>query len=178
MDRVRAQFVFAADLAHRASFDMLELHFGHGYLPAGFLSPLTNRRTDEYGGSLDNRLRFPLEILDAVRAVWPASKPLAVCFSATDWHAGGLTEDESVTAACQFHQHGCDLIHLATGQTTPDANPSYGKVWQALFGDRIRNGAHVLTLVGGGIANSDDVNTILASGRADLCLVNSELYAQ
>jgi anthraniloyl-CoA monooxygenase len=174
MDRVCASFVRGASLASAAGFDLLELQFGHGYLVAGFLSPLSNRRSDDFGGSFENRMRFPLRVLDEVRRVWPAQRPLVVCFSATDWAAGGLSAAEAVQAACLFHDHGCGLVHVVTGQTTFEASPVYGPLWQAQHADRIRNEAGVPVMVGGGITNRDEVNTLLASGRADLCLLSHE----
>lgn len=171
MDRVREDFVQAARRAGEAGFDLLELHFGHGYLLAGFLSPLTNRRTDAYGGSLQNRLRFPLEILDEVRAVWPTEKPLSVCFSATDWAGGGTSAEDAVAIAAAFKDHGCDLIHVVTGQTTADAGPVYGRAWQTSFSDQIRNEVGIPTVTSGNITTTDEMNTILAAGRADLCIL-------
>jgi anthraniloyl-CoA monooxygenase len=147
---------------------MLELHCAHGYLLAGFLSPLTNHRTDEYGGSLGNRLRFPLEVFAALRAVWPADKPMSVRLSATDWQDGGLTAADAVEIARAFAAAGCDLIDVSTGQTTPDAEPVYGRMFQTPFSDEIRNEAGIATMAVGAITSADQVNTILAAGRADL----------
>jgi anthraniloyl-CoA monooxygenase len=175
MDRVCADFGRAGRLAAEAGVDVLELQFGHGYLVAGFLSPLTNSRADEYGGSLENRMRFPLRVLDEVRRSWPADRPLVVCFSATDWHAGGISREDAVLAAGLFRDHGCSLIHVASGQTVFDASPPYGALWQAQLADQIRNDAHVPTMVGGEISSRDEVNTLLASGRADLCVISREL---
>jgi len=171
MRRVCEEFVRAARWAEEAGFDMLELHAGHGYLLASFLSPLSNRRSDAYGGSLENRLRFPLEVFDAVRAVWPQERPLSACFSATDWARHGLPTLEAVAIALAFKNCGCDLIHVVTGQTTDDANPPYGRSWETAFSDLIRNEALVPTMTGGNIATADEMNTILAAGRADLCIV-------
>src|SRR5208282_1945271 len=123
MDRVRDEFAAATHRALRAGFDMLELHCAHGYLLASFISPLTNHRTDEYGGSLENRLRFPLEVFDAMRAVWPRAKPMSVRISATDWMEGGITGDDAVEIAREFGRHDCDLIDVSTGQTVPEAEP-------------------------------------------------------
>lgn len=172
LDRVRDDFVRAADMARQAGFDLLQLHFAQGYLLASFISPLTNRRQDEYGGSLENRLRFPLDVFDAVRAVWPAGKPISVAISATDWAAGGLDVDEAVCIAGEFKAHGCDLIHVLAGQTTPNAKPVYGSGFLIPFSDWVRNNAHVPTMTSGNITTTDQLNTILAAGRADLCLMN------
>jgi anthraniloyl-CoA monooxygenase len=168
MDRVIADFVQAAQRGNRAGFDMLELHCAHGYLLASFISPLTNKRTDEYGGSLENRLRFPLEVFRALRKVWPDEKPLSVRISATDWEEGGLAGEEAVQVARAFAQAGCDLIDVSTGQTTPDAEPVYGRMFQTPFSDQIRNEAGLATMCVGAITTADQVNTIVAAGRADL----------
>ncbi len=169
MDRVRDDFVRAARMAEAAGFDMLELHMAHGYLLASFISPLTNVRRDEYGGPLEKRMRYPLEVFDAVRAVWPAGKPISVKISATDWAPGGLTGEEAVEVARLLKAHGCDLITVSTGQTVPDAQPAYGRLYQVPFSDRIRHEAGVPTMAVGAIASYADVNSILAAGRADLC---------
>ena len=168
MDRVVADFVQAAERGHRAGFDMLELHCAHGYLLASFISPLTNRRTDEYGGSLENRLRFPLEVFRALRKAWPDEKPMSVRISATDWEEGGLTDEEAIEVARAFADAGCDLIDVSTGQTTPDAEPVYGRMFQTPFSDQIRNEAGLATMCVGAITTADQVNTIVAAGRADL----------
>ena len=168
MDQVIADFVQAAQRGIRAGFDMLELHAAHGYLLASFVSPLTNRRTDEYGGALENRMRFPLEVFRAMRAVWPEQKPMSVRMSATDWQDGGLTGEDSVAVARMFAQEGCDLIDVSTGQTTPEAEPVYGRMFQTPFSDQIRNEAKLATMCVGNITTADQVNTIIAAGRADL----------
>jgi anthraniloyl-CoA monooxygenase len=168
MDRIKAQFVEAAKRGERAGFDMLELHCAHGYLMASFLSPLTNRRRDEYGGSIENRLRFPLEVFDAMREVWPAHKPMSVRISATDWAEGGVTAEDSVDIARAFAEHGVDLVDVSTGQTVREARPIYGRMFQTPFSDQIRNEARVATMCVGNITTADQVNTILAAGRADL----------
>jgi anthraniloyl-CoA monooxygenase len=168
MDRVIADFVQAAERGHRAGCDMLELHCAHGYLLASFISPLTNRRTDEYGGVLENRLRFPLEVFRALRKAWPDEKPMSARISATDWEEGGLTGDDAVEVACHFAEAGCDLIDVSTGQTTPDADPVYGRMFQTPFSDQIRNEAGLATMCVGAITTADQVNTIVAAGRADL----------
>ena len=147
---------------------MLELHCAHGYLLASFISPLTNKRTDEYGGALENRLRFPLEVFRAMRKAWPDEKPMSVRISATDWQDGGLTGDDAVAVARAFAEAGCDLIDVSTGQTTPDAEPIYGRMFQTPFSDQIRNDAGLATMCVGAITSADQVNTIIAAGRADL----------
>ena len=171
MDQVKRNFVAAAIRAERAGFDMLELHCGHGYLLASFISPLTNRRTDAYGGTLANRLRFPLEIFSAIRATWPAAKPMSVRISATDWKEGGLTGEDSVAVARAFAEAGCDLVDVSTGQTVHDAEPVFGRMFQTPFSDRIRNEAGIATMAVGAITSADQINTILAAGRADLVAI-------
>jgi anthraniloyl-CoA monooxygenase len=168
MDAVKAAFVAAAERGERCGFDMLELHCAHGYLLASFISPLTNQRTDDYGGSLANRLRFPLEIFEALRAAWPAHKPMSVRISATDWAEGGITGDDAVLVARAFAEAGVDLVDVSTGQTVRDAQPIYGRMFQTPFSDQVRNEARVATMCVGNITTSDQVNTILAAGRADL----------
>jgi anthraniloyl-CoA monooxygenase len=168
MDRVVADFVAATQRAERAGFDMVELHCAHGYLLASFISPLTNARTDDYGGSLDNRLRFPLDVFRAMRAVWPDEKPMSVRISATDWVDGGLTGDDAVEVARRFAEAGCDLIDVSTGQTVADAEPVYGRMYQTPFSDQIRNEGGLATMCVGAITSADQVNTIVAAGRADL----------
>jgi anthraniloyl-CoA monooxygenase len=169
MDQVVHDFVRAARLAIVADFDMLELHCAHGYLLSSFLTPLANQRDDDYGGSLANRLRFPLEIFGAMRDVWPHAKPISVRISATDWVAGGVTGEESVDIARAFSDAGADIIHVSTGQTSPDQRPVYGRMWQTPFSDRIRNALGVRTIAVGNITDPDQVNSIIAAGRADLC---------
>ncbi len=169
MDRVKGDFVRATQMGEEAGFDMLELHCGHGYLLSSFLTPISNKRRDEYGGSVANRLRFPLDVFAAMRAAWPAHKPLSVRISATDWHEDGLTAEESVAIADAFAQAGADLIDVSAGQTTPLGRPVYGRMFQTPFCDRIRNEARVKTMAVGNIFEPDHVNSILAAGRADLC---------
>jgi anthraniloyl-CoA monooxygenase len=169
MDRVRDDFVRAARWADEAGFDMAELHCAHGYLLSSFLTPISNHRTDDYGGSLENRLRFPLEVFAAMRAVWPDDKPMSVRLSATDWVDDGLMPEDSVAIARAFAEAGCDLIDVSAGQTTPEAKPVYGRMFQTPFSDRIRNEAGVATMAVGNIYETDHVNSILAAGRADLC---------
>ncbi|MEQ1489772.1 MAG: bifunctional salicylyl-CoA 5-hydroxylase/oxidoreductase [Terricaulis sp.] len=169
MDRVNADFVRATLMGEEAGFDMLELHCGHGYLLSSFLTPISNQRSDEYGGSIDNRLRFPLEVFEAMRAAWPKHKPMSVRISATDWHDEGLSAEDSIAIAEAFAQAGADLIDVSAGQTTPLAKPVYGRMFQTPFCDRIRNEARVKTMAVGNIFEPDHVNSILAAGRADLC---------
>ena len=168
MDATIADYVQAVTRAVRAGFDMIELHAAHGYLLASFISPLTNKRADEYGGSLDNRLRFPLEVFRAMRKAWTDGKPMSVRISATDWQDGGLTGEHAVLVARAFAEAGCDLIDVSTGQTTPDAEPMYGRMYQTPFSDQIRNDAGIATMCVGAITGPDQVNTIIAAGRADL----------
>jgi len=168
MDTVRDAFVAAAERGERCGFDMLELHCAHGYLLASFISPLTNTRTDAYGGSLENRLRFPLEIFEALRAVWPSHKPMSVRISATDWAEGGINGDDAVAIARAFAEAGVDLVDVSTGQTVRDAQPIYGRMFQTPFSDQVRNEARVATMCVGNITTADQANTILAAGRADL----------
>ncbi|HTT54163.1 MAG TPA: bifunctional salicylyl-CoA 5-hydroxylase/oxidoreductase [Streptosporangiaceae bacterium] len=175
--RIRQQFADAAARADRAGFDLLELHCAHGYLLSSFISPLTNQRTDEYGGSLAARLRFPVEVLRAIRAVWPAGKPVSVRISATDWVAGGVTAEDSVQIARAFAAAGADIIDVSTGQVTPDEQPAFGRSYQAPFADRIRNQAGLPTMAVGIISSYDDVNSLLLAGRADLCVLGrAHLY--
>ena len=168
MDRVVAEFVAAAERGESAGFDMLELHCAHGYLLASFLSPLTNRRTDDYGGPIENRLRFPLEVFRALREAWPRDKPMSVRISATDWAEGGLSAADSVAIAEAFAAEGCDLVDVSTGQTATESRPVYGRMFQTPFSDRIRNEAEVATMCVGNITSADQANTIVAAGRADL----------
>ena len=168
MDATIVDYVQAVKRAERAGFDMIELHAAHGYLIASFISPLTNKRTDEYGGALQNRLRFPLEVFRAMRKAWPEKKPMSIRISATDWQDGGLTGDDAVQVARAFAEAGCDLIDVSTGQTTPDAEPIYGRMYQTPFSDQIRNDAIISTMCVGAITSADQVNTIVAAGRADL----------
>ena len=168
MDRVREEFVRAVCWAVEADFDMLELHAAHGYLLSSFITPLSNRRTDEYGGALENRLRWPLEVCRSARGAWPDERPLSVRISATDWVEGGITGGDAVTIARALHDAGVDIIHVSTGQTTPDAKPVYGRMFQTPFSDRIRQEAGVPTIAVGNITEWDQVNAIVAAGRADL----------
>lgn len=169
MVRVKDDFVQAARRAAEAGFDWLELHCAHGYLLSSFISPLTNQRQDEYGGSLENRLRYPLEVFHAVRDVWPAAKPMSVRISAHDWVEGGITPDDAVAIAIAFKDAGADLIDCSSGQVSKEEKPVYGRMFQTPFADRVRNEAGVPTIAVGAIFEADHVNSIIASGRADLC---------
>ena len=171
MDRIHDQFVRAARMADSANFDALILHFAHGYLIASFISPLTNRRDDDYGGSIENRLRYPLEIVDAVRAVWPAGKPLGVALSATDWARGGLEPADAVAIVSMMKNHGVDIFDVLAGQTTLESQPVFGPYFLTEFSDRIRNEGRVATMTSGDITTTDQVNNIIAAGRADLCIM-------
>ncbi len=177
MDKVRDQFVAAANRADGVGFDLLEIHMAHGYLLSSFLSPLTNWRTDEYGGELANRARFPLEVFDACRLAWPAPKPMSVRVSAMDWYDGGFTDDDAVAFARMLAEHGCDLVDVSSGQVWPDQKPAYGRSYQTPFADRIRNEVGIPTMAVGAISSHEDVNTTILSGRADLCaLARPHLY--
>ena len=169
MDEMRDAFVAAARRGARAGFDMLELHAAHGYLLSSFITPLSNQRSDEYGGSLANRLRFPLEVFRALRLAWPAERPLAVRISATDWVEGGTTASDAVEIARAFKQDGADLIDVSAGQTSIKARPVYGRMFQTPFSDRIRNEIGIATMAVGNITETDHINSIIAGGRADLC---------
>ena len=168
MDEVIADYVAATRCGDRAGFDMVEMHAAHGYLLASFISPLTNTRSDDYGGTLENRMRFPLEVFRAMRAAWPDEKPMSVRISATDWADGGLTGDDAVEVARLFAEAGCDLIDVSTGQTVADSQPVFGRMFQTPFSDQIRNEAGLATMCVGAITTADQVNTIIAAGRADL----------
>jgi len=181
MDTVRDQFVRSATMAARAGFDLLELHCAHGYLLSSFLSPLTNQRTDSYGGSLAGRLRYPLSVFDAVRAVWPEDRPMTVRISATDWYEGGVDVEEAVEIARAFAEHGAAGIDVSTGQVVSEEQPAFGRSYQTPFADRIRNeigrkyGVAVIAV--GAISSYDDVNSLILAGRADLCaLGRTHLY--
>jgi anthraniloyl-CoA monooxygenase len=171
MDEMRDQHIAAARRGDRVGFDWLELHFAHGYLLSSFLSPLTNQRSDGFGGSLENRMRYPLEIFDAVRAVWPDEKPMSVRISATDWVPGGFSGDDAVEFSRRLRERGCDLIDVSTGQTTIHARPEYGRLYQTPFSDRIRNEAGIATMTVGAVSSIDDIHNILVAGRADLSVM-------
>jgi anthraniloyl-CoA monooxygenase len=177
MDQIRAQFAAAAAAADRSGFDLLELHCAHGYLLSSFISPVTNQRADGYGGSLAGRLRYPLEIFAAIRAVWPAGKPMTVRISACDWVDGGITGSDAVQIARAFKAAGADAIDVSTGQVTPDEEPAFGRSYQTPFADAIRNQAGIATIAVGVISSYDDVNSLILAGRADLCaLGRAHLY--
>ncbi len=171
MDRVRDAFVESTRRTAAAGFDWLELHCAHGYLLSSFITPLTNQRSDEYGGSLENRCRYPLEVFAAMRAAWPADRPMSVRISAHDWAPGGHTADDAVAVARLFKDAGCDFIDVSSGQTTRHAKPVYGRMYQTPFADRIRNEAGIRTIAVGAISEADHANSIIAAGRADLCAV-------
>ena len=177
MDEIRQQFVASAEMAERAGFDWLELHYAHGYLMSAFITPLTNRRGDEYGGSLENRMRFPLEVFHAVRAVWPAGKPISVRISSSDWVGDeGVTPAEAVEISRILGEAGVDIIDVSAGQTSTKAEPVYGRMFQTPFSDRIRNETGLATMAVGNIYEPDHVNSILMAGRADLvCLARPHL---
>lgn len=177
MDRVKGEFVAAVQMAERAGFDMIELHAAHGYLISSFISPKSNRRTDAYGGSLENRMRWPLEVFAAMRAAWPADKPMSVRISANDWvGSDGVTPAEAVEIARMFAAAGADIIDVSAGQTSTEARPVYGRMFQTPFSDRIRNEAGLATMAVGNITEADQVNSILLAGRADLvCLARPHL---
>ncbi|MDQ3276375.1 MAG: bifunctional salicylyl-CoA 5-hydroxylase/oxidoreductase [Actinomycetota bacterium] len=169
LDQIKQQFVDTTRRGHQAGFDLLELHCAHGYLLSSFISPITNQRTDAYGGSLDNRLRYPLEVFRAMREVWPAHKPMTVRISATDWVDGGITGDDAVEVARWFDTAGAAAIDVSSGQVTPDERPAFGRSFQTPFADAIRNRVGIPTIAVGVISSYDDVNSLVLAGRADLC---------
>jgi anthraniloyl-CoA monooxygenase len=171
MDEAIADYVRATGYAQDAGFDLLEVHMAHGYLLASFISPLTNEREDEYGGSLENRMRFPLEVFDACRDVWPDEKPMSVRVSAVDWAPGGVEPGDTVAISRMLKQHACDVVDVSSGQTVPFQRPVYGRLYQTPFADRVRNEVDISTMAVGNISSWMDVNTIIAAGRADLCLI-------
>jgi anthraniloyl-CoA monooxygenase len=171
MNRITADFVAATRRAAAAGFDILELHCAHGYLLSSFLSPLTNRRTDGYGGSVEARARYPLEVFAAIRAAWPEERPISVRLSCHDWHPGGNTADDAVALARLFKAAGADIIDCSSGQVVAEQKPVYGRMWQTPFADRIRNEVGVPTVAVGAIFEADHVNMVIAAGRADLCAV-------
>lgn len=166
--RVRDGFAAAARRAAALGIDAVQIHAAHGYLMHAFLSLLSNRRDDEYGGTLENRMRFPLEVFEAVRAVWPRARPMSVRVSATDWMPGGMTGADTVEVARAMKAAGCDLIDVSTGQTDPASKPVYGRMYQAVFSEQVRLEAGIATMAVGAITTADQVNTLLISGRADL----------
>jgi anthraniloyl-CoA monooxygenase len=171
MDRVKADFVRAAGMADEAGFDLLEIHFAHGYLLASFLSPLTNRRRDAYGGPIANRMRWPLEVFEAVRAAWPAAKPISVRLSAIDWHPQGQTIEDSIAVAKALRERGCDVVDVSSGHTSPEEKPDLARCYQVPFSERIREEAGIPTMTVGAISRHGEVNAILAAGEADLVVL-------
>lgn len=171
MDEVRADYVRATQYAEEAGFDLLEVHMAHGYLLASFISPLTNERTDEYGGSLENRMRFPLEVFDACRNAWPDERPMSVRVSAVDWAPGGMGPQDTVEVARLLAAHDCDVVDVSAGQTVSYQQPVYGRLFQTPFADQIRHEVGIATMAVGNVSSWMDVNTIIAAGRADLCLL-------
>jgi anthraniloyl-CoA monooxygenase len=171
MNRVKADFVSATLRGVAAGFDWVEFHTAHGYLLSSFISPLTNHRTDEYGGSLENRCRYPLEVFKAMRAAWPQDKPMSVRISAHDWVPGGVTPEDSAEIARLFKCAGADMIDCSSGQVSKAERPVYGRMYQVPFSDRIRNEVGIPTIAVGNIFEGDHVNTIIAAGRADLCAI-------
>lgn len=172
LEEIRTAFAHAAELVATAGFDLLELDCAHGRLLAGFLSPLSNRREDAYGGPLAHRLRYPLEVLDSVRSAWPSERPLAVRLTCTDWARGGLTTDDAVVVARAMDEHGADLVHVVAGQTVAESKPEYRAGFLTAISDRVRNEAGIATLVGGHLSTIDSINTVLAAGRADACIAD------
>ncbi len=171
MERVIAEYAQAAVNSDKAGFDMIEVHAGHGYLLSGFISPLSNQRSDEYGGAFENRMRFPLQVFDAVRSQWPRHKPISVRISATDWAPGGITPEDGLQIATSFRAHGANIIDVSAGQTSRWANPVYGRMFQTPFSEMIRNEVGIPTIAVGNITTADQVNTIVAGGRADICAI-------
>jgi anthraniloyl-CoA monooxygenase len=171
LDRIKEDFVRATHAAAQAGFDWLELHCAHGYLLSSFISPLTNFRSDDYGGSLENRCRYPLEVFRAVRAAWPSHLPISVRVSAHDWVEGGITPDDAVQVARLFREAGADMIDCSSGQVSKQEKPVFGRMFQTPFSDRIRNEAGIPTIAVGAIYEADHANGIIASGRADLCAI-------
>jgi anthraniloyl-CoA monooxygenase len=176
MSAIKVQFVQAAKNADDAGFDMIELQAHHGFLLASFLSPLTNIRTDEFGGSIENRLKYPLEVFKAIREVFPVDKPISVRISATDWVENGISEQEVITIATAFKNDGADIINVSTGNTVAGQKPLTGRMWQTPFSDAVRNTVHIPTITAGYIQDIDQINTILLNGRADLVALGRPLF--
>jgi len=168
MDTVTAEFEKAVENANTAGFDMIEIHLAHGYLLSSFISPYTNQRTEDFGGSIENRMKFPLRILEKVRSAWPADKPISVRISATDWVEGGLSEEDMLIVARMVKEAGVDIINVSTGQVTKDENPIYGRMFQVPFADQVRNEIGIPTIVAGNISSADQANTVIAAGRCDI----------
>jgi anthraniloyl-CoA monooxygenase len=175
MDLITSQFVQATKNANEAGFDLIELQAHHGFLLASFLSPLTNTRTDEFGGSIQNRLKFPLRVFNEMRAVFPKEKPMSVRISATDWAENGISEEDIITIATAFKNAGADIINVSTGNTLANQKPITGRMWQTPFADAVRNTVHVPTITAGYIQDIDQINTIILNGRADLVALGRPL---
>ena len=175
MDLVIAQFIQATKNADEANFDMIELQAHHGFLLASFLSPLTNLRTDEFGGSIENRLKFPLRVFTEMRKVFPKEKPISVRISATDWATNGISEADALTIATAFKTAGADIIDVSTGNTVSNQKPQIGRMWQTPFSDLIRNTVQIPTITAGYIQDIDQINTIILNGRADLVALGKPL---
>lgn len=171
MDRIRDAFVTGAAMAEEAGFDIIELHFAHGYLLSTFISPLSNHRQDEYGGPLGNRMRYPLEVFRAVRAIWPDNKPISVRISAVDWVDGGTTEDDAVEIARILKEAGVDIVDVSSGNVSSEPRPRVEGLFQTPFSERIRREADIPTMTVGNVSTADEVNAVLAEGRADLCIL-------
>ncbi len=171
MDAMLADHVRAAQMAEEAGFDILELHMAHGYLLSAFLSPLTNRRRDAYGGGIEDRMKYPLEVFAAIRRVWPDHKPISVRISATDWAAGGQSAEDSVAVARALREAGCDVIDVSTGQVVAEQAPRYGRLYQTPCAEQIRLEVGIPTIAVGNVSTSEDVNSVLAAGRADLVAI-------
>jgi anthraniloyl-CoA monooxygenase len=168
MQKTIEDFVRSTRYADQAGFDMLEIHMAHGYLLASFISPLTNQRKDEYGGSIENRMRFPLEVFRSCRQAWPEAKPMSARISATDWAPGGLSGEDLIALTRMLKEAGCDLVDCSSGQTVPHQKPVYGRMYQAPFADWVRNEVGIATMTVGAVTTADQVNTLLAAGKADL----------
>ena len=177
MDLVTTQFVQATQNADEAGFDLIELQAHHGFLLASFLSPLTNLRTDEFGGSIANRLKFPLRVFNEMRSVFPKEKPMSVRISASDWAANGISEDDVLKISEAFKNAGADIINVSTGNTVANQNPQTGRMWQTPFSDLVRNTIHIPTITAGYIQDIDQINTIILNGRADLVALGRPLLA-
>ena len=175
MDLITSQFVQATKNANTANFDMIELQAHHGFLLASFLSPLTNTRTDEFGGSIENRLKFPLKVFNEMRNAFPKEKPMSVRISATDWAENGISEQDVITIATAFKNAGADIINVSTGNTVAGQKPQTGRMWQTPFSDTVRNTVHIPTITAGYIQDIDQINTIILNGRADLVALGRPL---
>src|SRR5690554_6309855 len=175
MDEVVNEFVIAAQNAEKAGFDMIELQAHHGFLLASFLSPLTNTRTDEFGGNIENRLRFPLRVFTEIRKVFPKHKPISVRISASDWAENGISEEDVIDIASAFKSAGADIIDVSTGNTVEHQKPQMGRMWQTPFSDLVRNTVHIPTITAGNITDIDQINTIILSGKADLVALGKPL---